>query len=272
MFKSVSVEIKSAKELSVMREAGAIVGEALTRVASLITPGIATKELDEAAEAEIRSRKAKPAFLGYRGFPATLCVSINEEVVHGIPSRKRVLREGDIVSMDVGCKFKGFFGDAAVTLPVGDVSKEAKRLMDVTRESLGKAIDAMRPDNRLGDIGAAVQKHVEAAGFGVVREFVGHGIGRALHEDPAVPNYGEGGTGVRLRPGMVLAVEPMVNAGAYDVKVLGDRWTAVSRDGSLSAHFEHMVAVTEEGPEVLTSWPKQAYGKTSDGGELGQRG
>lgn len=252
MFKSAAVEVKSAKELEVMRRAGRIVAETLAALRARVAPGVSTAELDALAEAEILKRKAKPAFKGYRGFPATLCASINEEVVHGIPRKDRVLKDGDIIGLDMGCVLEGYYADSAVTVAVGNVSKEARRLLDVARESLEKGIARMEPGGRLGDVGAAIQAHVEAAGFSVVREFVGHGIGRALHEDPPVPNYGTAGTGIRLKPGMVLAIEPMVNAGGPDVRVLEDQWTAVTADGRLSAHFEHTVAVTENGPEILT--------------------
>jgi methionyl aminopeptidase len=203
-------------------------------------------------EALIRGRKARPAFKGYRGFPATICASINEEVVHGIPAASRRLKDGDIVGLDFGAIVDGYYADAAVTLPVGEVSEAARRLIDVTREALDLAIAQVRPGRRLGDVSAAVQRHVERAGFGVVRSFVGHGIGRALHEDPQVPNYGEPGKGHLLRAGMVLAIEPMVTMGHWGVRVLNDRWTAVTEDGSLAAHFEDTVAVTEGEPDVLT--------------------
>lgn len=252
MFRSSSVDLKSERELACMREAGAVVAETLALLASRAEPGITTAELDLLAQTRIRELKAKPAFLGYRGFPATLCVSINEEIVHGIPSPKRRVKAGDVLSLDLGCIVDGFYGDAAITVPVGEVSEEARRLIQVTRESLEKAIEQLRPGRRLGDVGAAVQRHAEAAGFSVVREFVGHGIGRSLHEDPPVPNYGRAGTGLRLAAGMVLAVEPMVNAGGPEARVLADNWTAVTADGRLSAHFEHTIAVGEDGPEILT--------------------
>ena len=204
-------------------------------------------------EAFIRERGAAPAFKGYRGFPATVCVSINDEVVHGIPSARRRLKEGDIVGFDLGCIVEGYYADCAVTLPIGAVPTAVQKLLDVTRESLELAIQECRPDRRLSDVSHAVQRHVEAHGFGVVRAFVGHGIGRALHEEPQVPNFGEPGRGPRLRPGMVLAIEPMVTMGDYDVRILDDGWTAVTTDGSLAAHFEHTIAVTESGPEVLTT-------------------
>ncbi|OGS37698.1 MAG: type I methionyl aminopeptidase, partial [Elusimicrobia bacterium RIFOXYA2_FULL_69_6] len=217
-----------------------------------VRPGATTLELDGAAAAEIGRLGAKPAFLGYRGFPATLCVSINDEIIHGIPSAERRIREGDLVSLDCGCLFEGFFTDAAVTVGAGRLGADAQKLLGTTRESLAAGIAALRPDGRLGDYSAAVQRHVEAAGFSVVREFVGHGIGRALHEDPAVPNFGKAGAGPRLVAGMVVALEPMVNAGGWESRTLKDGWTCVTKDGSLSAHFEHTVAITARGPEVLT--------------------
>jgi len=215
-------------------------------------PGVSTLEIDQEVETVIRKAGARPAFKGYRGFPATVCASINDEVVHGIPAAHRRLKEGDIVGLDLGAIVDGYHADAAITLPVGEVTPEVQRLLDVTRESLELAIARTRPGNRLGDISDAVQRHVEAAGFGVVRAFVGHGIGRELHEDPQIPNFGEPGKGPLLRPGMVLAIEPMVTMGHWGVRVLADRWTAVTEDGSLAAHFEHTVAVTESGPDVLT--------------------
>ncbi|MFC1678891.1 type I methionyl aminopeptidase [Elusimicrobiota bacterium] len=242
-----------------MREAGELLWGVVQRLIGRVEPGVSTAELDAATEADLRRNKAKPAFLGYRGFPATICASLNEEVVHGIPRPDRVLADGDLVSFDLGCRWRGFFADMALTVPVGDVSGEARRLMDVTEKALACGIAAMLPGNRVGDVGHAVQQCAEAAGFSVVREFVGHGIGRALHEDPPVPNYGKAGTGARLLPGMVLAVEPMINCGGSDVKVLEDRWTAVTCDGKLSAHFEHTVAVTEDGPKVLTG-PEERIG------------
>lgn len=261
MLKPVSIDIKSPKELAVMREAGALLFDVVRGLKERVKPGVSTAELDAATEADIRRRKAQPAFLGYRGFPATLCASLNDEVVHGIPSRGRVLKEGDIISFDLGCRWRGLFADMAVTVAVGDVSPAARRLMEVTERALAVGIAAMRPGNRVGDIGHAVQGCAEAAGFSVVREFVGHGIGRALHEDPPIPNYGKAGTGVRLRPGMVLAVEPMINSGGSDVRVLDDQWTAVTCDGGLSSHFEHTVAVTDDGPEILTrSRPEEGIG------------
>ena len=238
-----------------MREAGRLVGEVLTELAALVTPGITTSELDTVAEKRIAAAGATPAFKGYHGYPATICASINEEVIHGIPSGRRVLNEGDIISIDVGAVLEGYFGDSAITLPVGQVSEDAARLLRATEESLYKAIEVVKPGARVSDIGHAVQRHVEASGFSVVREFVGHGIGQKMHEEPQVPNYGEPGRGPRLAEGMVLAIEPMVNAGKPAVKVLADGWTAVTKDGSLSAHFEHTVAVTNNGPDVLTMKP-----------------
>ena len=217
----------------------------------MVAPGVTTADLDAAAERLVRAAGAEPAFKGYRGYPCTLCASVNEQVVHGIPSA-RALVEGDIISLDMGVKLNGFYGDSAVTVPVGRVSDEAATLLRVTRESLAKGIEQVRLGGRISDIGHAIQEHVEAHGFSVVREFVGHGIGAALHEDPQIANYGEPGRGPRLAEGMVLAIEPMVNVGRPAVKVLADGWTAVTKDGSLSAHFEHTVAVTKSGPLVLT--------------------
>ena len=244
---------RSATELDRMREAGRLVGEVLSELAANIGPGITTSELDRIAEKRIAAVGAVPAFKGYRGYPATICASINDEVIHGIPSAHRVLREGDIVSIDVGASLGGYFGDSAITLPVGRVSDEASRLLKVTEEALFRAIERARPGARVSDISHAVQRHVEAEGFSVVREFVGHGIGERMHEEPQVPNYGEPGRGPRLSEGMVLAIEPMVNAGRPAVKVLPDGWTAVTRDRSLSAHFEHTVAVTAGEPWILTA-------------------
>jgi methionyl aminopeptidase len=244
---------RSRAELERMQEAGRLVGEVLTELASLVEPGITTAELDAVAEKHIVAAGATPAFKGYHGYPATICASINDEVIHGIPSARRRLEAGDIIAIDVGASLGGYFGDSAVTLPVGPVSDAAGRLLRVTEEALYKAIEQVRVDARVSDIGHAVQQHVEAHGFSVVREFVGHGIGQRMHEEPQVPNYGEPGRGPRLAEGMVLAIEPMVNAGKPGVKVLADGWTAVTRDGSLSAHFEHTVAVTSGEPWVLTA-------------------
>jgi methionyl aminopeptidase len=244
---------RSAAELERMRDAGRLVGEVLSELTAHVAPGVSTADLDALAEKRIVKAGAVPAFKGYHGYPATICASINDEVIHGIPSGKRVLQEGDVISIDVGAALDGYYGDSAVTLPVGRVTEEAATLLRVTEESLYKAIERVRPGNRISDLGHAVQKHVEAYGFSVVREFVGHGIGQRMHEEPQVPNYGEPGRGPRLAEGMVLAIEPMVNAGKPAVKVLGDGWTAVTRDGSLSAHFEHTVAVTADGPWILTA-------------------
>jgi methionyl aminopeptidase len=244
---------RSQAELERMRAAGRLVGEVLTALAARVAPGVSTGDLDAQAEQLIRAAGATPAFKGYNGYPASICASINDEVIHGIPSKARALKPGDIISIDVGAELDGYFGDSAVTLPVGEVSDEAKQLLQVTEESLYRAIDVVRPGARISDIGHAVQKHVEAAGFSVVREFVGHGIGQRMHEEPQVPNYGEPGRGPRLSEGMVLAIEPMVNAGKAAVKVLADGWTAVTRDHSLAAHFEHTVAVTADGAWILTA-------------------
>ncbi len=244
---------RSAAELERMREAGRLVGEVLTELSALVAPGVTTADLDDAAEKRILAAGAVPAFKGYHGYPATICASINEEVIHGIPSGRRVLQPGDVISIDVGASLDGYFGDSAVTLPVGLVTEAAASLLRATEESLYKAIERVRPGGRISDIGHAVQHHVEAFGFSVVREFVGHGIGQKMHEEPQVPNYGEPGRGPRLTEGMVLAIEPMVNAGKAAVKVLADGWTAVTRDGSLSAHFEHTVAVTSGDPWILTA-------------------
>jgi methionyl aminopeptidase len=244
---------RSHDELAKMRAAGRLVGEVLTELSAMVAPGVTTADLDVAAEERIRRAGATPAFKGYHGYPATICASINEEVIHGIPSGRRVLNEGDVISIDVGASLDGYYGDSAITLPVGPVSQEAATLLRVTEESLFKAIEAVKVGGRVSDIGYAVQKHVEAFGFSVVREFVGHGIGERMHEEPQVPNYGEPGRGPRLSEGMVLAIEPMVNAGKPAVKVLADGWTAVTRDSSLSAHFEHTVAVTADGPWILTA-------------------
>lgn len=252
---------KSPAEIEKMHQAGLIVWGALEKMRAMVRPGVSTKDLDECAEEYTAEHHAKPAFKGYRGYPGSVCTSINQEVVHGIPSPTRRLREGDILSMDFGIELNGYFGDAALTVPVGKISPERENLLRVTRESLERAIEQVRLGNRLGDISAAVQEWVEKNGFSVVREFVGHGIGTRMHEEPQLPNYGRSGQGPRLQEGMVLAIEPMVNAGGPGVRVLGDDWTAVTLDGSDSAHFEHTVAVTTNGPRILTrpqaepSWP-----------------
>jgi methionyl aminopeptidase len=247
------IDIKTPAQIAVMRQAGQILVAAMRLCREkLVQPGTSTLEIDQEVEALIRKAGARPAFKGYRGFPATVCISINEEVVHGIPAAHRRLKEGDIVGLDFGAIVDGYYADAAITVPVGEIPPDVQRLLDVTREALEHAIAAARPGKRLGDVSAAVQRHVEGAGFGVVRAFVGHGIGRELHEDPQIPNFGEPGKGTLLRPGMVLAIEPMVTMGHWEVRVLADRWTAVTEDGSLAAHFEHTVAITESGPDVLT--------------------
>jgi len=243
--------LKSQAEIERMARAGRIVAEVLLKLKESVSPGITTNDLDRIAEEEIRRQGAIPTFIGYHGFPKSLCTSINDEIVHGIPGN-RVLNEGDIIGIDCGVTFDGFVGDSAISLPVGKVSAEAQKLMDVTRESLDKAIEQVVDGNRLGDIGHAVQSHAESFGYSVVRDYVGHGIGRAMHEDPQVPNFGKPGTGLRIKAGMVFAIEPMVNIGGYDAKVLEDGWTVVTKDGSLSAHFEHTIACTEKGPRVLT--------------------
>lgn len=243
---------KSAAEIEIMREAGRISARALRLVGEAVRPGISTAELDAIAEAAIRQDGAAPAFKGYHGYPATLCTSLNSQVVHGIPAEDIVLVEGDVISVDVGAIHRGYYGDNAATFAVGSIDATATKLLDATRASLDAGIAQCVIGKRLYDIGSAVQKVAEAAGFSVVREYVGHGIGRAMHEDPNVPNYGKAGTGPRLEEGMVFAIEPMVNAGSHTVDALPDGWTVVTRDGSLSAHFEHTVAVTADGPVVLT--------------------
>lgn len=235
-----------------MRRAGEITGGALLEVQKHIVPGVSTQELDAIIHAFITGRKAKPSFLGYGGFPASACISVNSEVIHGIPSKRTILKEGDIVSVDVGAYFGGWHGDSAKTFAVGAIAPAAQKLLDITKLSLEKAIEVAYPGNRLGDIGFAVQSTVEKEGFSVVREYVGHGIGKNLHDAPEVPNYGRAGHGLRLMPGMVIAIEPMINAGGAAVKVLSDDWTVVTVDGSLSAHFEHTVAITKTGPVLLT--------------------
>jgi methionyl aminopeptidase len=250
---------KDKRELEKMHKAGLLVWGALQELRKLVRPGVTTKDLDAFAERYSAEHDARPAFKGYMGYPGSLCTSINQEVVHGIPSLRRVLKEGDILSMDFGVELDGYYGDAALTVPVGTIKPEREKLLRVTRESLDQAIDKVRPGNRLSDISAAVQGWVEKNGFSVVREFVGHGIGTKMHEEPQLPNYGEPGQGPRLLEGMVLAIEPMVNSGGPGVRVLEDKWTAVTTDGSDSAHFEHTVAVTSNGPWVLTR-PREEQG------------
>ncbi len=247
------INCKSQAELDKMRRSGQIVRQVLHAVKSLVAPGVSTMDLEHAAEEKIRELGAKPAFKGYYDFPCVLCTSVNNEIIHGIPSEKTVLKEGDIVSIDCGVVLDGYYGDSAITVPVGkSLLPELQKLLDVTEASLKKAIAEVRLGKTLGDVGAAVQEYVEANGFSVVRDFVGHGIGTRLHEDPQVPNFGTRGHGTRLREGMVLAIEPMVNIGKPGARVLDDKWTAVTVDGSYSAHFEHCVAVTRNGPMVLT--------------------
>jgi methionyl aminopeptidase len=248
-----AVVLKSAREIEQMRRAGGVVRQVLNCVRDAVRPGATTHDLETVAEKKLAELGAKAAFKGYHGYPCVLCTSVNQEVVHGIPSKSRVLREGDIVSIDCGAIVDGFYGDAAITVPVGSrIDSKTQKLLEATESSLAAAIQAVRPGATLGDIGAAVQEVVEAQGFSVVRDFVGHGIGTHMHEDPQVPNYGERGRGMKLREGMVLAIEPMVNAGQPAVEVLEDGWTAVTRDGSMSAHFEHTVAVTADGAAILT--------------------
>ena len=247
------IVLKSAREIALMRRAGHILAGVVERLRASVRSGMSTLDVDEDVEAYIHREGAAPAFKGYRGFPATVCVSINEEVVHGIPSPRRKIHEGDIVGLDLGCIVEGYYADCAFTLPVGPVPADVQKLLDVTRESLDRAIQECRPERRLSDVSHAVQSHVETHGFSIVRAFVGHGIGRALHEEPQIPNFGDPGRGPQLRAGMVLAIEPMVTMGSWEVRILDDGWTAVTQDGSLAAHFEHTVAVTENGPEVLTS-------------------
>jgi methionyl aminopeptidase len=243
---------KSASELETMHRAGLVVWDVLNELREAVRPGITTFDLEQLAARRSAERHARPAFKGYRGYPCVLCASVNQEVVHGIPAASRRLKEGDVISLDFGVELDGYYGDAALTVPVGKISPEAEKLLRVTRESLDAAIEKVRPGNRLSDVSAAVQQRVETDGFSVVREFVGHGIGTKMHEEPNVANYGAPGHGPRLEEGMVFAIEPMVNAGGPGVKVLDDHWTAVTTDGSLSAHFEHTVAVTANGPWILT--------------------
>jgi len=244
---------KSPEEIEKMRRSGQLVRRVLNHVKAMVVPGATTMDLEKAAEKLIAELGATPAFKGYYGYPCVLCTSVNEEIVHGIPSEKRVLKAGDIVSVDCGVVLDGYYGDAAITVPVGEtLSTELKKLLEVTEASLYKGIEQARIGNTIGHVGSAIQKHVEANGFSVVREFVGHGIGKKLHEAPQIPNFGKKGQGVELTEGMVLAIETMVNSGGPEAKVLGDKWTAVTLDGSYSAHFEHCVAVTKQGPMILT--------------------
>lgn len=246
------IVLKTSRELKLMREAGRISAKALRLVGEAVKPGVSTAYLDKLAYDYIISEGARPNFLNYGGFPATACISVNNQVIHGIPSKHTILKEGDIVSVDLGAVIDGYNGDNAATFACGNVTDEAQRLMDVTRESLYEGIKMATVGNRIGDIGSAVQQYVEARGYSVVRKFVGHGVGASLHEDPEVPNYGKPGRGVRLQRGMTLAIEPMVNAGGYDVQQLSDGWTVITADGCLSAHFEHSIAITDDGPVILT--------------------
>lgn len=246
------ITLRSKREIEKIRDANQIVAEVLKCLREAVKPGISTLELDRLAEKLIRKRGGIPAFKGYAGFPASLCASVNEVVVHGIPRKDIILAEGDIISLDVGAKLNGYFGDAALTVPVGEVSSEAKSLMGVTRESLEEGIRSAWPDEHLFTLSNKIQRYVESRGYAVVRDFVGHGIGTQLHEEPQVPNYGVAGTGMRLKAGMVIAIEPMVNVGTYEVQVLADGWTAVTKDRKLSAHFEHTIAITDNGPDILS--------------------
>lgn len=248
-----SIPVKTAEEISLMRRCGSRLAMVMRELGAAIRPGMETAELDRIAEAAIRGAGMTPAFKGYRGYPATVCVSVNEEVVHGIPGR-RILKEGDLVGLDIGAVLDGWFTDMAESFYLGDPPEDIRRFMDKSRGSLAKGIDKMRPGNRLGDVSAAVQKEVESNGYNVVRALVGHGIGRQMHEEPQVPNYGSAGTGPLIMEGMVFAIEPMVNKGTSSVRTLGDGWTVVTADGALSAHFEHTVAATAAGPEILTRW------------------
>lgn len=246
------VILKSKREIELMSKAGEIVARTFEVLKEALRPGVTTAELDRLAEEFILSQGAQPAFKGYQGFPASICVSVNEEVVHGIPSPERTLKEGDIVSLDVGAVFEGYYGDSAKTFPVGEISSEKKELLKVTEEALWCGIEKARAGNRLGDISHAIQEYAEKRGYGVVRDYVGHGIGRQMHEDPQIPNFGPAGKGIRLVEGMVLAIEPMINIGTYRVKTLANNWTVVTLDGKPSAHFEHTVAITTNGPLILT--------------------
>lgn len=239
------------EEISTIRKSNQIVAKILAELGKMITPGVQTKELDEYTELRVKEMNAFPAFKGYRGYPASLCTSINEEIVHGIPSSRR-LRNGDIISLDFGVLYEGYYGDAAVTYPVGEVTPKAKKLIKAAEETFYKGMKQMKPGKRISDISFAIQSHVESQGFSVIRAFVGHGIGLSLHEEPQVPNFGPPGRGPKIKSGMVLAVEPMIAVGDWDVEVLDDNWTAITRDRSLSAHYEHTVAITEKGPEILS--------------------
>lgn len=246
-----NIHLKTPAEIEKLKKAGRVVAEVLDLISENVRPGVTTRKLDDLAAAHFKKRKAKAAFLGYQGFPANICVSIDNEVVHGIPGDRK-LTEGQIVSVDVGSIVDGYYGDAARSFPVGEIDQEAERLLQVTRQSLDEGIRACVAGNQLGDLSAAIQRYAEGNGFSVVRDLVGHGIGTQMHEEPQVPNFGEPGTGIELKEGLVLAIEPMINAGKYQVRMLSDGWTIVTDDGSLSAHFEHTVAITSSGPEILT--------------------
>ena len=246
------IKLKNAEQLAVMRQAGRITGEAILKARDAIRPGVTTKHLDDIIRDYIEKCGARPSFLGYGGFPGSACISVNDQVIHGIPSKDKVLQEGDIVKIDAGAFYRGFHGDSANTFAVGEIPEEAKRLIEVTRQSWRQGVDAIRPGGRVGDIGHAVETYVKQFGYSVVKRYVGHGVGHELHEDPEVPNYGTPGRGPRLCAGMVIAIEPMVNVGGSDVLELNDGWTVLTRDRSLSAHYEHTVAITDEGVEILT--------------------
>jgi methionyl aminopeptidase len=252
--------LKSGAELGAMRQSGQVLARVLSELEPLVRPGIRTRDLDLYADKRTRELGAVPAFKGYRGYPASVCVSVNEEIIHGIPSG-RILQEGDIVSLDFGVLYEGFFSDSALTVPVGRVSAEARKLIGAAERAFDKGLEQMREGNRVSDISAAIQRSVESEGFSVIRQFVGHGIGRALHEEPQVPNFGAPGHGPKIRRGMILAIEPMIAMGGWEVEVQGDGWTAVTRDRTLAAHFEHTVALTENGPEILTARPAEAGGR-----------
>ena len=245
------ISIKSPREIEIMRRSGKITAKVLGDLMRAAKPGMTTRELDRLAESGIRAMGGVPTFKGYHGYPCSICASVNDEVVHGIPG-EYTLKDGDLLSIDIGTTFEGYVSDSAVTIPIGEVGENAKRLMRVTQESLMAGIEQMRKGNRLGDIGSAVQKYAESNGYGVVRELVGHGVGTKMHEEPQVPNYGRAGAGLELRPGLVLAIEPMITEGHYAVETLKDGWTVVTADGKLAAHFEHTIAVTDDGPKILT--------------------
>ncbi len=244
--------LKTSRELAALRKAGKISQAALKLAGEAVEPGISTWEIDRLVRRYIESAKATPSFLGYEGYPASACISVNDVVIHGIPQKSQILKKGDIVSIDVGACYQGFHGDNAWTFPCGEISPEARALLDAAEKSLFLGIEQARPGNRIGDIGHAVQEYVEARSYSVVREFTGHGVGADMHEDPSVPNFGKPGRGVRLTPGMVIAIEPMINMGRREIEIKPDGWTVVTRDGSLSAHFEHTIAITKEGPVILT--------------------